>query len=169
MCDVQSCLRGKLFDNCLGKWFYYPHHLPFVVQIECLLTDEVLIYASFDNNGGGAYLSSFLNLLMIEEINSISSPLRNLDGDSLTTIAGKRGILPLNQVSGSVSLTFFSMQKCTSDMSADLALLIYEFTEALQAHLPEHLAQKNEKCWEARIVSLAETKLSQMIADSSEK
>ena len=168
MNEVQNCLNGKLFDNCLGKWFYYPEDLPLVVQIETLLSDEILIYASFDKSGGGAYLSSFLNLLMIEEINAISAPYNGRFDNKLATISGKKGLLPLHQVDGSVSLTFFSILSCTAQQDADLALIIYEFTDAIPSYLPKHLALNDQKCWEARISSLAETKLSQMIADTSD-
>lgn len=169
MRDVQCCLNGRLFDNCLGKWFYYPHQLPFVIQIEALASQEVLIYTSVDNSGNGAYLSSFMSLLMIEEINAIPSPARGRSDNQLLTVSGHKGVLPLHQVSGSVSVTYFAMLKCPAGQSAELALIIYEFTEALQIYMPAHLASHDQKCWEARIASLAESKLSQMIGDTSDQ
>ena len=41
--EVNAYLEGKIYDNSAEKWFYYPDKLGVVVQLEQLLSGDMLI------------------------------------------------------------------------------------------------------------------------------
>lgn len=163
--EVNAYLEGKIYDNIAEKWFYYPDKLGVVVQLEQLLSGDMLIYACLEKDGGGAFLSSFLNLLMVEDIQAIPAPVLFQSSDGLKTIAGKRGVLPLCEVNASVSTSYYTIVKCTHQDNFELSLLIYEFTQSLEVYLPVTRQNPHNRGWQTKIASLAESKLSYMIAD----
>ena len=162
--EVDACLDGKLYDNCAEKWFYYPSRLGVVVQLEQLLSGDVLIYTCLEKEGWGSFLSSFLNLLMVEDIGFIPAPVQFDSSKGLKTIGGKRGVLPLCEVSASVSISYYTILPCRHD-NFELSVLIYEFTQALQVYQPVTIQMPDDAGLQTKIASLAESKLSYMIAD----
>ena len=166
--EVEAYLEGKLYDNCAEKWFYYPSYLGVVVQLEQLLLGDVLLYACLEKEGGGSFLSSFLNVLMVEDVGFIPAPIHHNHSKGLKTVCGKRGVLPLCKVSVSVSISYYTILPCRQGDNVELSVLIYEFTQALQVNQPVTVQMPDDTGLQTKIASLAESKLSYMIADTND-
>ncbi len=122
-----------------------------VVQLEQLLSGDMLIYACLEKEGGGAFLSSFLNLLMVEDIQAIPAPVLFQSSDGLKTVSGKRGVLPICEVNASVSVSYYTIVKCTDQDNFELSVLIYEFTQALEVYLPVTIQNPEHRGWQTKI------------------
>ena len=163
--DVQGYLNGRLYENAQDKWFFYPQDVAVIIQIEPLETDEFLLYTALEKDGGGAFLSSFMTLLMIEDINAVTRP----EPAPAPERRDQKGMMPVGLVSGSVSMTYFTVQSCLSGEASELAVLLYEFAETVRWYARDILSDEAPVDWNPRIASLTEIRLNHLMEELGEK
>ena len=122
--------------------------------------------ACLEKDGGGAFLSSFLNLLMVEDIQAVPAPVCFSLLTAWKTIAGVNGVFCHCEVMPSVSISYYTIVKCTHQDNFELSLLMYEFTQSLEVYLPVTRQNPHNRERLADKIALSyESKLSYMIAD----
>ena len=91
---MQAGLTGDFRAMGNGKYLYYPEASPVILQLELMESDTLLVYCSFALDGSGLFLSSFITLLLTEDVYAVNpSPAS--------------GGPQLGCVTGSVSQTYF--------------------------------------------------------------
>ncbi len=89
-------IKGDLSHAGGGRWLYYPDDSPMIVQMELMQDSSLLIYSSFARDGSGLFLSSFLTVLLTEDIHAVLTPPQAFGSSEIHCVAV------------SVSVTFFN-------------------------------------------------------------
>ena len=161
-------LNGKIVSAGIGKWLYYPNQQPLVMQIETLNHDQLLCHVSLSKRGEGMFLSSFLTMLMIEEIHALSEDMRPeappVCGCAVCyTSAHKFGC-----VSGTVSLTYYSRLNWTQPSCHRFLMFCDTFMTFVAHKAQDYLPQSDNENGTAFIANLSDTRLSFLLSEMEE-
>ena len=69
---MQAGLTGDFRAMGNGKYLYYPEASPVILQLELMESDTLLVYCSFALDGSGLFLSSFITLLLTEDVYAVN-------------------------------------------------------------------------------------------------
>ena len=69
---MQAGLTGDFHAMGNGKYLYYPEDSPVILKLELMESDTLLVYCSFDLDGSGLFLSSFITLLLEEDVYAVN-------------------------------------------------------------------------------------------------
>jgi len=167
---IDPHLDGKIVTAGAGKWLYYSDRYPLVMQIETLHHQQLLCHISLSKRGEGLFLTSFLTMLMIEEIHAFSEDIRpdagGRPGCGCTVCA--ESAHRFGCVSGTVSLTYFSRLNWTQPSCRTFLSFCDEFmgfvAEKARGYLPE-TANENGSAF---IANLSDTRLSYLLSEVAE-
>jgi len=137
--EMQAGLTGDLRAMGNGKYLYYPEASPVILQLELIQSNKLLVYCSFALDGSGLFLSSFITLLLTEDVGAISPSIVS-------------GCSQLGCVTGSVSQTYFrflptkyaSGKKVKADKLARSCMAFAEELKPISAQLA-HVASQSEE------------------------
>lgn len=167
---IDPYLDGKIVTAGAGKWLYYPEHHPLVMQIETLHNQQLLCHVSLSKRGEGLFLTSFLTMLMIEEIHAFSE-------DILPDTGGRPGCrceacaasMPrFGCVSGTVSLTYFSRLNWTQPSYQNFVSFCDEFMRFVAEKAQDYLPETAHENGTAFIANLSDTRLSYLLSEVEE-
>ena len=167
---IDPQLDGKIISAGTGKWLYYPNSQPLVMQIETLQDDQLLCHVSLSKRGEGMFLTSFLTMLMIEEIHAFSEDMRPERGgrpgcrcETCSVSTPKFGC-----VSGTVSLTYHSRLNWTQPSCHKFLMFCDEFMTFVAQKVQDYLPQSDNENGAAFIANLSDTRLSFLLSEMEE-
>ena len=91
---MQAGLKGDVRATGNQKYLFYPEASPVILQLELMASEKALVYCSFALDGSSLFLSSFITLLLTENVRAINS-------------SPASGGVQIGCVAGSVSQTYF--------------------------------------------------------------
>lgn len=163
-------IDGKIVSAGVGKWLYYPDRQPLIMQLEALQNNHLLCHVSLSKQGEGLFLTSFLTMLMIEEIHAFSEDLRPETGgrpgcrcEACSTSALKFGC-----VSGTVSLTYFCRLHWSQPSCQKFLTFCDEFMTFVTQKAQDYLPQSQNQNGTAFIANLSDTRLSFLLSEMEE-
>jgi len=161
-------LDGKMVSAGLGKWLYYPNELPLVMQIENLNQGQLLCYVSLCKRREGMFLTSFLTMLMIEEVHALSEDMRPETKPRCGCSICCSASLKFGCVSGTVSLTYYSRLNWTQPSCHKFLMFCDAFMPFVAQKAQDYLPCSDNENGAAFIANLSDTRLSFLLSEMEE-
>ena len=167
---IDPYINGKFVNAGSGKWLYYPENKPLVMQIETLQNQQLLCHVSLSKRGEGLFLTSFLTMLMIEEIHAFSEDIRPQTGgrpgckcQACADLTPRFGC-----VSGTVSLTYFGRLNWADPSCQKFLNFCNEFMNFVADKAQNYLPQSDTENGSAFIANLSDTRLFYLLSELEE-
>ena len=161
-------LDGKIVSAGMGKWLYYPNQQPLVMQIETLNQDQLLCHVSLSKRGEGLFLTSFLTMLMIEEIQALSVDMRLETRPVCRCASCRTSETKFGCVSGTVSLTYYSRLNWTQSSCNRFLMFCDAFMPFVAQKAQGYLPRSDNEKDTAFIANLSDTRLSFLLSEIQE-
>ena len=165
---IDPDLDGKIVSAGMGKWLYYPNQQPLVMQIEMLNQDQLLCHVSLSKRGEGMCLTSFLTMLMIEEIHVLSEDMRPETEPMCECSICRTATNKFGCVSGTVSLTYYSRLNWTQPSCHKFLMFCDAFMPFVALRAQDYLPRSDNENGTAFIVNLSDTRLSFLLSEMEE-
>ena len=165
---IDPDLDGKIVSAGMGKWLYYPNQQPLVMQIEMLNQDQLLCHVSLSKRGEGMFLTSFLTMLMIEEIHALSEDMRPGTEPMCECSICRTATPKFGCVSGTVSLTYFSRLNWTQPSCHKFLMFCDAFMPFVALRAQDYLPRSDNENGTAFIANLSDTRLSFLLSEMEE-